>query len=98
MLIPSHMSFTENGSSAYALVNLYVRGRTERIYTLNLLWISFHFCAHIFYRKIFRYVETLKGRRRFLSKINSPNSKEKSKAQRQAVNSICQVFLPFPFV
>ncbi|XP_050938206.1 helicase and polymerase-containing protein TEBICHI isoform X2 [Cucumis melo] len=36
------------------------------------------------------YVETLKGRRRFLSKINSPNSKEKSKAQRQAVNSICQ--------
>ncbi|XP_022996478.1 helicase and polymerase-containing protein TEBICHI isoform X2 [Cucurbita maxima] len=36
------------------------------------------------------YVETLKGRRRFLSKINSTNSKEKSKAQRQAVNSICQ--------
>lgn len=36
------------------------------------------------------YVETLKGRKRFLSKINFGNSKEKSKAQRQAVNSICQ--------
>ncbi|KAJ8751696.1 hypothetical protein K2173_025862 [Erythroxylum novogranatense] len=36
------------------------------------------------------YVETLKGRKRFLSKINFGNSKEKSKAERQAVNSICQ--------
>ncbi|KAM7276027.1 hypothetical protein ACFE04_017893 [Oxalis oulophora] len=36
------------------------------------------------------YVETLKGRKRFLSKIKLGNSKEKSKAQRQAVNSICQ--------
>jgi DNA polymerase theta len=31
------------------------------------------------------------GRRRFLSKITAGNSKEKAKAQRQAVNSICQV-------
>ncbi|CAN6360721.1 unnamed protein product [Urochloa humidicola] len=36
------------------------------------------------------YVETLMGRRRFLTKIISGNSKEKAKAQRQAVNSICQ--------
>ncbi|XP_019052387.1 PREDICTED: helicase and polymerase-containing protein TEBICHI isoform X2 [Nelumbo nucifera] len=36
------------------------------------------------------YVETLKGRKRFLSKIKLGNSKEKAKAQRQAVNSICQ--------
>ncbi|XP_050213511.1 helicase and polymerase-containing protein TEBICHI isoform X2 [Mercurialis annua] len=36
------------------------------------------------------YIETLKGRKRFLSKIKFGNSKEKSKAQRQAVNSICQ--------
>ncbi|KAF1858617.1 hypothetical protein Lal_00044650 [Lupinus albus] len=36
------------------------------------------------------YVETLKGRKRFLSKIKLGNSTEKSKAQRQAVNSICQ--------
>ncbi|XP_062018737.1 helicase and polymerase-containing protein TEBICHI isoform X1 [Rosa rugosa] len=36
------------------------------------------------------YVETIKGRKRFLSKIKFGNSKEKSKAQRQAVNSICQ--------
>ncbi|WCJ18322.1 DNA polymerase I [Euphorbia peplus] len=36
------------------------------------------------------YVETLKGRKRFLSKIKFGNSKEKSKAQRQAGNSICQ--------
>lgn len=36
------------------------------------------------------YVMTLKGRKRFLSKIKFGNSKEKSKAQRQAVNSICQ--------
>ncbi|KAL1315068.1 hypothetical protein HN51_041855 [Arachis hypogaea] len=36
------------------------------------------------------YVETLKGRKRFLSKIKFGNSTEKSKAQRQAVNSICQ--------
>ncbi|XP_015698275.1 helicase and polymerase-containing protein TEBICHI [Oryza brachyantha] len=36
------------------------------------------------------YVETLMGRRRFLSKITVGNSKEKAKAQRQAVNSICQ--------
>ncbi|KAG4382699.1 hypothetical protein GLYMA_14G140800v4 [Glycine max] len=37
------------------------------------------------------YVETLKGRKRFLSKIKYGSSTEKSKAQRQAVNSICQV-------
>lgn len=36
------------------------------------------------------YVKTLSGRKRFLSKIKFGNSKEKSKAQRQAVNSICQ--------
>nr|KYP53975.1 hypothetical protein KK1_000141 [Cajanus cajan] len=36
------------------------------------------------------YVETLKGRKRFLSKIKLGSSTEKSKAQRQAVNSICQ--------
>ncbi|KAL8537172.1 hypothetical protein ACS0TY_012379 [Phlomoides rotata] len=36
------------------------------------------------------YVQTLKERKRFLSKIKFGNSKEKSKAQRQAVNSICQ--------
>ncbi|XP_057957400.1 helicase and polymerase-containing protein TEBICHI-like [Malania oleifera] len=36
------------------------------------------------------YVMTLRGRKRFLSKIKLGNSKEKSKAQRQAVNSICQ--------
>ncbi|KAK4364934.1 hypothetical protein RND71_016292 [Anisodus tanguticus] len=36
------------------------------------------------------YIETLKGRKRFLAKIKFGNSKEKSKAQRQAVNSICQ--------
>ncbi|OWM86638.1 hypothetical protein CDL15_Pgr015673 [Punica granatum] len=36
------------------------------------------------------YIETLKGRKRFLSKIKFGNFKEKSKAQRQAVNSICQ--------
>ncbi|KAM3687742.1 hypothetical protein ACB098_10G100000 [Castanea mollissima] len=36
------------------------------------------------------YVETLRGRKRFLSKIKFGNSNERSKAQRQAVNSICQ--------
>ncbi|XP_061336496.1 helicase and polymerase-containing protein TEBICHI [Gastrolobium bilobum] len=36
------------------------------------------------------YVETLRGRKRFLSKIKFGTSTEKSKAQRQAVNSICQ--------
>ncbi|XP_071919297.1 helicase and polymerase-containing protein TEBICHI isoform X1 [Coffea arabica] len=36
------------------------------------------------------YVKTLKGRKRFLAKIKFGNSKEKSKAHRQAVNSICQ--------
>ncbi|GAA0144171.1 DNA-directed DNA polymerase [Lithospermum erythrorhizon] len=36
------------------------------------------------------YVETLKGRKRFLANIKIGNSEEKSKAQRQAVNSICQ--------
>ncbi|XP_057525105.1 helicase and polymerase-containing protein TEBICHI isoform X3 [Amaranthus tricolor] len=36
------------------------------------------------------YVQTLKGRKRFLSKIKVGNSKEKAKAERQAVNSICQ--------
>ncbi|KZV31628.1 helicase and polymerase-containing protein TEBICHI [Dorcoceras hygrometricum] len=38
------------------------------------------------------FVETLKGRKRFLEKIKFGNNKEKSRAQRQAVNSICQVF------
>ncbi|KAJ9555903.1 hypothetical protein OSB04_010517 [Centaurea solstitialis] len=37
------------------------------------------------------YVETLMGRKRFLAKINFGNSEVKSKAQRQAVNSICQL-------
>ncbi|OVA10678.1 DNA-directed DNA polymerase [Macleaya cordata] len=36
------------------------------------------------------YITTLKGRKRFLSKIKLGNSKEQGKAQRQAVNSICQ--------
>ncbi|XP_031490148.1 helicase and polymerase-containing protein TEBICHI isoform X2 [Nymphaea colorata] len=36
------------------------------------------------------YIETLKGRKRFLAKIKSQNGKEKAKAERQAVNSICQ--------
>ncbi|XP_058074387.1 helicase and polymerase-containing protein TEBICHI isoform X4 [Magnolia sinica] len=36
------------------------------------------------------YIETLMGRKRFLSKIKLGNNKEKAKAQRQAVNSICQ--------
>ncbi|AQK40089.1 Helicase and polymerase-containing protein TEBICHI [Zea mays] len=36
------------------------------------------------------FVETLLGRRRVLTKITAGNSKEKAKAQRQAVNSICQ--------
>lgn len=36
------------------------------------------------------YVETLMGRKRFLAKVKFGNSEEKSKAQRQAVNSICQ--------
>ncbi|CAM8913302.1 unnamed protein product [Rhodiola kirilowii] len=36
------------------------------------------------------YIETLNGRKRFLSKIKLGNSTERSKAQRQAVNSICQ--------
>ncbi|WVZ89441.1 hypothetical protein U9M48_035849 [Paspalum notatum var. saurae] len=36
------------------------------------------------------YVETLMGRQRYLTKITVGNSKEKAKAQRQAVNSICQ--------
>ncbi|GMH06994.1 hypothetical protein Nepgr_008834 [Nepenthes gracilis] len=36
------------------------------------------------------YVQTLNGRKRFLSKIKFGNNREKLKAQRQAVNSICQ--------
>lgn len=36
-------------------------------------------------------MKTLKGRKRFLSKIKFGDFKEKSKAERQAVNSICQV-------
>ncbi|XP_074565054.1 helicase and polymerase-containing protein TEBICHI [Curcuma longa] len=36
------------------------------------------------------YIKTLMGRKRFLSKIKFGNNKEKAKAQRQAVNSICQ--------
>ncbi|KAF3772270.1 Helicase and polymerase-containing protein TEBICHI [Nymphaea thermarum] len=36
------------------------------------------------------YIETLKGRKIFLAKIKSQNGKEKAKAERQAVNSICQ--------
>ncbi|CAI9093473.1 OLC1v1028975C1 [Oldenlandia corymbosa var. corymbosa] len=36
------------------------------------------------------YIKTLKGRKRFLAKIKLGNGKEKSRAQRQAVNSICQ--------
>lgn len=48
------------------------------------LWITFLYAWS-------RYVETLKGRKRFLSKIKFGSRIEKSKAQRQAVNSICQV-------
>jgi len=47
--------------------------------------------SSFFLISLFRYVETLMGRRRFLTKIMAGNSKEKAKAQRQAVNSICQV-------
>ncbi|XP_078428981.1 MUS308 and mammalian DNA polymerase-like protein isoform X2 [Wolffia australiana] len=36
------------------------------------------------------YIQTIKGRKRYLSKIESGNKKEKAKAERQAVNSICQ--------
>ena len=36
-------------------------------------------------------MKTLKGRKRFLSKIKFGNVKEKLKAERQAVNSVCQV-------
>ncbi|KAL6006246.1 hypothetical protein ACLOJK_040292 [Asimina triloba] len=36
------------------------------------------------------YIETIKGRKRFLSKIKFGDKKERAKAQRQAVNSICQ--------
>ncbi|KAL4193941.1 hypothetical protein AMTRI_Chr05g66280 [Amborella trichopoda] len=36
------------------------------------------------------YVETLKGRKRFLGKIKFGSGAEKAKAQRQAVNSVCQ--------
>ncbi|RYR05537.1 hypothetical protein Ahy_B06g085400 isoform A [Arachis hypogaea] len=50
--------------------------------------MTYPFCNAIMTKM--RYVETLKGRKRFLSKIKFGNSTEKSKAQRQAVNSICQ--------
>ncbi|KAF7153930.1 hypothetical protein RHSIM_Rhsim01G0104800 [Rhododendron simsii] len=40
------------------------------------------------------YVKTLKVRNRFLAKIKLGNSKERSEAQRQAVNSICQGSAP----
>lgn len=56
-------------------------------------WVA-SLCAMIIIFKhllICRYIQTLKGRRRFLSKIKFGNAKEKSKAQRQAVNSVCQV-------
>ncbi|MCO5573274.1 hypothetical protein L7F22_027043 [Adiantum nelumboides] len=36
------------------------------------------------------YISTLSGRRRYLDKINHGNLSERSKAERQAVNSICQ--------
>ena len=49
-----------------------------------------YWSGHLFFLW-FRYVQTLKGRKRFLSKIKVGNSKEKAKAERQAVNSICQV-------
>eukprot|EP01018_Ginkgo_biloba_P001647 Gb_33083 [translate_table: standard] len=37
------------------------------------------------------YIQTLSGRKRFLGKINFGNRGEQAKAERQAVNSICQV-------
>ncbi|CAM9101401.1 unnamed protein product [Discosporangium mesarthrocarpum] len=36
------------------------------------------------------YVETLLGRRRYLPKINSEDGQERARAERQAVNSVCQ--------
>lgn len=36
------------------------------------------------------YIETLKGRRRYLPEINDTNWATRSHAERQAVNSICQ--------
>jgi len=36
------------------------------------------------------FVETMYGRRRYLGHINSTNSSERSKAERQALNSVCQ--------
>ncbi|CAM9355669.1 unnamed protein product, partial [Choristocarpus tenellus] len=36
------------------------------------------------------HVETLLGRRRYLPQINSQDSQEKARAERQSINSICQ--------
>ncbi|CAM9272792.1 unnamed protein product, partial [Laminaria digitata] len=36
------------------------------------------------------YVETLLGRRRYLPQINSKDAKERSRAERQAANTVCQ--------
>ena len=36
------------------------------------------------------YVETLLGRRRYLPQINSEDAKERSRAERQAANTVCQ--------
>lgn len=40
---------------------------------------------------IFRCITTLSGRKRYLDKINTGKWGEQAKAERQAVNSICQV-------
>ena len=40
---------------------------------------------------ISRYIKTLSGRKRYLDKINHGKWGEQAKAERQAVNSICQV-------
>lgn len=49
------------------------------------------FCKLIVLPFLYRYVKTLCGRKRFLDKINHGKWGEKAKAERQAVNSICQV-------
>ena len=37
------------------------------------------------------YVSTLCNRRRYIKEINSTNLKERSQAERQALNTLCQV-------
>lgn len=61
------------------------------IAVVNLPFIMGYRVLLFLFMYVYRYVVTLRGRKRFLTKIKLGNSKEKSKAQRQAVNSICQV-------